>query len=163
MSELDLPTALKKGMRNLASGVCVISGLNIDGSRAAMTASSVTSVSDTPPSLLVCVNKSARLDAAMSGTDTFCVNVLSKLQENVSNTCARPAEGEARFAVGNWDVDSTTGLSYLHDALSVFFCKKSLVVPYGTHNIYIGDITKVHFGGGEPDLLVYAKGGYHRV
>ncbi len=163
MTELNLGDALKKGMRNLASGVCVITALTENGKRVAMTASSVTSVSDTPPSLLVCVNKSARLDGALSKTGDFSVNVLSKDQEEISTTCAKPAEGDSRFSVGNWIIDQNTGLSYLDDALSVFICAKTRVVPYGTHNIYIGDITKVHFGDGEPDILVYAKGAYHNI
>lgn len=159
----ELAIALKRGMRNLASGVCVITALTDDGERVAMTASSVTSVSDDPPSLLVCVNKAAKMDSALDKTVDFTVNVLSHDQQEVSNTCAKPAEGDSRFNVGNWAVDETSGLSYLKDALSVFVCKKSQVVPYGTHNIYIGNIHKVHFGSGEPDILVYAKGGYYNI
>ncbi|WP_086934285.1 flavin reductase family protein [Agarilytica rhodophyticola] len=162
-NEQELSVALKQGMRNLASGVCVISALTEDGERVAMTASSVTSVSDAPPSLLVCVNKAAKMDSALAKTSDFTVNILSKDQQEVSNTCAKPAEGESRFNVGNWSVDKTTGLSYLEDALSVFICEKSQVVPYGTHNIYIGNIRKVHFGSGEPDILVYAKGAYYNI
>lgn len=163
MSEIELANALKKGMRNLASGVCIITALTKDGERVAMTASSVTSVSAEPPSLLVCVNHSARIDSAMTSTEKFAVNVLNHNQQEVSNICAKPAEGDERFGIGNWKVDETTGLSFLDDALSVFFCQKSQVVPYGTHNIYIGDIKKVHFGGDELDILVYAKGGYHLI
>lgn len=163
MSEVDLAEALKKGMRNLASGVCVLTGISNSGERVAMTASSVTSVSDDPPSLLVCINKNAKLDTVLTNTRAFSVNVLSKDQEDISNLCARPAEGESRFAVGNWVVDKATGLSYLDDALSVFICEKKHVHGYGTHNIYIGDIHKVHFGSDGPDILVYAKGAYHKI
>jgi len=163
MEDLMLADALKKGMRNLASGVCVVTALTEEGERVAMTASSVTSVSDKPPSLLVCVNKSAGIDSALTNTDAFSVNVLSKGQQEISNTCAKPTEGDSRFSVGNWVVDDQTGLSYLDDALSVFICEKSQVVAYGTHNIYIGDIVKVQFGDGEPDILVYAKGEYHKI
>lgn len=163
MSEINLADALKKGMRNLASGVCVLTGLSKSGERVAMTASSVTSVSDDPPSLLVCINKNAKLDSVLNDTVAFSVNVLSKEQEDISNLCARPAEGESRFSVGNWVIDEIGGLSYLDDALSVFFCEKKQVVPYGTHNIYIGDIHKVHFGRGGPDILVYAKGAYYKI
>lgn len=163
MTDQSLAAALKLGMRNLASGVCVITALNDKGERVAMTASSVTSVSDNPPSLLVCVNKSAKLDAALSTTRGFTVNVLNYQQQDVSNICARPAEGESRFAVGNWLIDETTGLSYLSDALSTFICEKTQVVPYGTHNIYIGDITAVRFGPEGQGVLVYAQSAYHRI
>lgn len=163
MNDQELADALKKGMRNLASGVCVITALTEGNERVAMTASSVTSVSDNPPSLLVCVNKSARIDSALSKTVDFTVNVLSNDQQEISNNCAKPAKGDSRFSTGNWAIDKDTGLSFLDDSLSVFVCEKKKVVSYGTHNIYIGDITKVHFGGGEPDILVYAKGTYHNI
>ncbi len=162
MSDQSLSEALKQGMRNLASGVCVVTAQTQTGDRVAMTASSVTSVSAEPPSLLVCVNQSATLDGVLAKTTPFTVNVLSSHQQDVSNICASPAEGESRFNVGNWVVDEASGLSYLSDALVTFFCEKTTIVPYGTHNIYIGDITKVAFGESE-DILVYAKGAYHNL
>lgn len=163
MSSNELGEALKKGMRNLASGVCVISSTDPNGSRAAMTASSVTSVSAEPPSLLVCVNKSAALDSILSSSSMFSVSVLNSDQENESNTCASPSEGKSRFEVGNWQVDEESGLSYLSDALSIFFCEKKQAVPYGTHNIYIGDITGVEFGAKQEGVLIYAQGAYHAI
>ncbi len=163
MSEKNLSEDLKKGMRNLASGVCVITSISEDGERVAMTASSVTSVSDNPASLLVCINKSAKLDTILHTQTRFTVNVLSNDQQDVSNTCAKPAEGESRFEVGNWARDEDTGLPYLSDALSVFFCEKSKVIEYGTHNIYIGNIQQVNYSEDSQDILVYAKGGYHKI
>ena len=157
----DLGAALKQGMRYLASGVCVITGETKEGERIAMTASSVTSVSDNPPSLLVCINKSAKMDTALSETAGFTVNVLAKEHEQVSNNCAKPAEGDSRFNEGNWVKDERSGLFYLDDALSVFVCEKKQVVPYGTHNIYIGNITEVLVGAEHKELLVYANGSYH--
>ncbi|MFL0811273.1 MAG: flavin reductase family protein [Agarilytica sp.] len=163
MSEQQLGDALKKGMRNLASGVCVISCIDENGKRFAMTASSLTSVSAEPPSLLVCVNKNAALEAVLSKASKFSVSVLNSNQEEVSNTCATPAESENRFNVGNWATDEASGLSYLSDALSIFFCEKKQTVPYGTHSIYIGDITSVEFGDGSAGVLVYARGAYHSI
>ncbi len=163
MSDQNLGDALKQGMRNFASGVCVITARSESGERVAMTASSVTSVSAEPPSLLVCVNKSASADAVLATTTGFTVNVLSAGQQDVSNTCASPAEGDSRFDVGNWVIDEATGLSYLSDALTTFFCTKTQSVPYGTHNIYIGEITKVALGESDEGILIYAKGAYHSI
>lgn len=159
--EEDLAQALRMGMRNLASGVCVITATNQTGERVAMTASSVTSVSDNPPSLLVCVNRQAKIDGALAETDNFAVNVLSREHEDVSNLCAAPSEGDSRFQSGNWVKDGASGLFYLGDALSTFFCRKMQTVSYGTHNIYIGNIEKVILGNPSAELLVYANGAYH--
>ena len=48
-------------MRFLASSVSVVSAKDSDGKLYAMTASSVTSLTIEPPSILVCVNKGASI------------------------------------------------------------------------------------------------------
>ncbi len=148
-------------MRHLASGVWGITAESQDGERVAMTASSVTSVSDNPPSLLVCVNKSTTMDSVLAKTAPFTVNILGKDQEAISNNCASPGEAESRFATGNWEKDAKSGLYYLRDALSVFICEKRQVVSYGTHSIYIGNVVDVKLGGQSSSPLVYARGAYH--
>ena len=159
----DLGAAMKQGMRYLASGVGVVTAKSADGERFAMTASSVTSVSDNPPSLLVCVNKSARMDAVMTESDSFAINILAKQHQEVSNNCAKPADGDSRFQLGDWQQCEDSELFYLKDAPSVFICKKSNVFEYGTHNIYIGDITKVVVADEDSELLVYANGAYRYI
>lgn len=157
----DLSAALKQGMRFLASGVCVVTAQTENNERVAMTASSVTSVSDAPPSLLVCVNQQARIDEAMAATEHFAINVLSHAQEEVSQICSQPSEGDDRFQSGNWVQDPESQLYYLDDALSVFVCKRVKSVAHGTHNIHIGNIESVKLGSDEAKMLVYANGGYH--
>ena len=52
-------------MRHLAASVSIISAKDSGGKPYAMTASSVTSLSMEPPSILVCVNKSAGIHKAL--------------------------------------------------------------------------------------------------
>lgn len=157
----DLQQGLRLGMRCLASGVSIVSGLSDDGERCAMTASSVTSVSSEPPSLLVCVNRLARMTDVLNNSSQFCINILSAEQKNVSEACATPELGEERFAVGNWNQHSPTGLYYLSDSPAVFVCEKQQAVDHGTHTIYIANISDVYVASGKQTLLVYADGAYH--
>lgn len=160
---MDLQQGLRQGMRCLASGVCIVTGLGSEGERCAMTASSVTSVSGEPPSLLVCINKSATMDAILESSEHLCVNVLAAAQQDVSEVCATADLGDERFSVGEWEVDQTSGLSYLLNTPAVFLCKKQKVVSYGTHSIYIADICEVLLANEKQKALVYADGGYHHV
>ena len=157
----NLSNGLRQGMRSLASGVCIVSGLNADGERAAMTASSVTSVSDEPPSLLVCVNKTARMDHILQNSDYFCVNILSSSHQDVSEVCATPDAGEGRFDVGSWSQHEGTGLHYIDNAPAVFICHKQRLVPHGTHSIYIANVDEVLVSDKKHQHLVYANGRYH--
>ncbi len=157
----DLTEGLRQGMRSLASGVCVVSGLKDDGERAAMTASSVTSVSDDPPSLLVCVNKAARMDDVLFHSEYFCVNILSSDHQDVSEICATPETGEERFSVGSWSRHEKNGLHYINNAPAVFICHKQRVVDHGTHSIYIANVDEVLVSDKKHQHLVYADGRYH--
>ncbi len=155
----ELAVQMKEGMRRLASGVSVVSAAH-EGVRFAMTASSVTSVSDSPASLLVCVNKQARFSQPMHSGDHFCVSLLSAAQQDISNTCAMPNDEEVRFATGNWCKDETTGLFYLKDAQAAFICKKAQKIEHGTHDIFIGNIEKIHINSDDINPLIYLNGGY---
>jgi flavin reductase len=160
---VDLAQALRSGMRRLASGVSILAVNDPSLGRLAMTASSVTSVSDNPPSLLVCVNTANTMATAMQRTTHFSVNILSATQDAISTLCASGEQGEARFGEGVWHADSETGLPYLDSAEAVFICCKEQVIRHGTHDIFIGNITRVLVNDEPVNPLIYLNGGYHRL
>ncbi|MFT7559695.1 MAG: flavin reductase [Flavobacteriales bacterium] len=155
----DLNEGFRLGMRTLAAGVSVISAVNGE-ERAAMTVSSLTSVSDQPPSLLVCVNKATRMDTIIENADRFVVNILASHQQDVSNICARAEAGEQRFETGDWAKDELSGQYYLADALTVFICEKTQTVEYGTHNVVFGNIIEVRRVAEPHQPLIYVNGSY---
>ncbi len=162
MQSVEMGLAMKEGMRRLASGVCVITTQSADGTPYAMTATSVTSVSDSPASLLVCINRNARMYEAISTGGRFCVNLLRQGQEGISNRCASGDQGSSRFDVGSWTMDD--GLPYVKDGLAAFFCRQDQAIEYGTHRIVIGVIDKVLVNdGADIEPLLYLNGGYHGV
>lgn len=157
----NLADTMREGMRRLASGVCVISSV-VDGHRYAMTATSVTSVSDSPASLLVCINQEAALQRWMTPGREFVVNVLHRNQETVSNLCASKGEQE-RFSEGDWQ-ENNNDLPYLGDALANFFCRvDNEPYIYGTHQIVIGRLDSVTIQRGEINPLIYLDGSYHGI
>jgi flavin reductase (DIM6/NTAB) family NADH-FMN oxidoreductase RutF len=158
----NLAQAMRNGMRRLPSGVCVVSAQAADGRKYAMTASSVTSVSDNPPSLLVCVNQQARICPVLTPSQRFAVNILGKDHQDISVLCATGDQGEKRFNLGKWLLapDQTP---YLQDAEAVFECEVDLVQPYGTHNIIVGKIIAVRVASSGPAPLVYLDGSYRNI
>lgn len=163
MQEIELGQAMKEGMRRLASGVAVIAARGADGYRTAMTATSVTSVSDKPASLLVCVNRATSLHTVLEKGADFSVNVLASAQQDISNHCSRGDQGENRFSVGDWQASGEQETPYLNGSLVTFICRQSKTVTHGTHDIVIGEIERVLIAeAGEVDPLVYLNGGYRR-
>lgn len=158
----DLVQSMKAGMRRLAAGVSVISAVDHNGVRYAMTASSVTSVSDSPPSLLVCVNQAARICPVLAVGQRFAVNLLAQSHAEVSIVCSTGEQGDKRFDVGHWAVTALQ-TPIIADAEAVFECTVDVVQPYGTHNIVMAKIDSVIISNGAADPLIYCDGGYRRL
>lgn len=159
MKSVEMSDAMKEGMRRLASGVCVITSKDSSGNPYAMTATSVTSVSDQPASLLVCINKETRMFQAIEDGGDFCVNLLNHDQEEISNLCASGDQGAARFETGDWQEQRE--LPYLEGGLAAFFCRQEQSIDFGTHRIVIGEIQEVLVAAEETiNPLIYLNGGY---
>jgi flavin reductase (DIM6/NTAB) family NADH-FMN oxidoreductase RutF len=155
----NVADAMKLGMRRLAAGVCILSTQIPSDQRFAMTVSSVTSVSDSPASLLVCVNKMVSQQEYLTKQGSvFAVNVLSQHHQELSDVCAGRYPGRNRFELGNWV--EVAGVPTLADAPAVFICKTDQVASYGTHKIIIGAISQVILQESELNPLLYVDGSY---
>lgn len=122
---------------------CMGAAVNIittDGpaGRAGFTASAVCSVTDTPPTLLVCLNRGASVWPVFNENRTLCVNTLSAGQESLSNLFGGKTPMEHRFAAARWQT-GVTGCPQLEEALVSFDCRISQVVSVGTHDILFCD------------------------
>lgn len=153
----DIATALRKGLRSLAKAVVVITCRH-QGQRFAMTATAVSELSMDPPSMLICVNRSASLFAPLSEGADFCINILTARQLEISSLCAGREKGEARFAIGDWRC-SPLGHAYLADAQASFFCRNVANTRFGTHGVFIGEVQAV-LDLAPIDPLVYMDGRY---
>ena len=71
------PELFRQGMRSLFSGVCIISTID-GGERVGLVASSVTSVSMEPPTLLVCINKNASAHDVVMRSGVFAITILAE-------------------------------------------------------------------------------------
>ncbi len=159
---MDKAENMFDGMRRMLASVTIVTANNARGERFAMTASSVTSVSGEPQSLLVCVNKKAGLDHAIEESKHFCISVLSPKHKQIAVNCATP-ELENRFEHGNWHQHDDTGLHFLADAEAVFFCQKQLTQEYGTHHVYIADVIETRVSQEQVNPLGYLDGDYLRL
>ena len=144
-------------MRGLAKAVTVISCCH-GSTRYAMTATAVNELSLDPPSMIICVNKSASLFAALADGANFGINVLHASQADISALCSGQAKGEARFALGSWR-DSMLGPPYLVEAQSTFVCRNVSRHEFGTHGIFVGQVEEVYMRD-RNDPLVYMDGRY---
>lgn len=150
----------KNAMSSLTSAVNIVTTMGASG-RHGFTASAVCSVTDTPPTLLVCMNKASRSHANFVENKILTVNVLGAQHEQLSNAFASKLSSEERFAYGDW-IELETGAPVLEDALVSFDCEIEQIQEVGTHTIFICPIVAIQKNQ-EDQALVYFNRAYHQV
>ncbi|CFQ93974.1 NADH-dependent FMN reductase RutF [Yersinia enterocolitica] len=123
----------RDAMARLGSAVNIITTDGPAG-RAGFTASAVCSVTDSPPTLLVCLNRSASVYAVFKQNQTLCVNTLCAEHESLSNLFGGKTTMEMRFSAAQWST-LVTGSPVLNGAVASFDCHITQVVSVGTHDI----------------------------
>lgn len=131
--------------------------------RAGFTATAVTPVTDSPASLLVCVNTTSRSAQALLSNRIFCVNTLGAADRGLADVFAGRAglQGQERFSQGQWDV-LETGSPALVTGLVSFDCRLSDARIVATHHVIIGEIVRIRLGPPQP-ALVYQGRFYHEL
>jgi len=150
----------RHAMAGLAAAVNVITS-DGPGGRAGFTATAVCSVTDDPPTLLVCLNRSASVHAAFSANATLCVNTLAHGQHELSNLFGGKTDMAERFAAAQWH-RWVTGAPVLEGAAASFDCRVSKTVSVGTHDILFCEVVALERQG-EAAGLVYFDRQYHGV
>ncbi len=149
-------------MRRVAAPVVVITTRGEVEVRG-MTAGSFTSLSLEP--LLVSFNVAlgSQMYVALSGAETFVVNVLSEAQAPLAAYFALPdLTGHEQFDL--WPHRLTEGgVPILVDTLGALTCRIVQRVPAGDHQLVIGEVEQIIEGDGEPHPLLYHDRHYRRV
>lgn len=131
---------LRRAFAEFATGVTVVT---VGGPfPRGMTANSFTSVSLSPPLLLVCVHNDAVMQQALRPARHFGVSVLGAGQEAEARHFAddsRPA-GLQQFDAVGWSPGVTTSVPLIDGALAHFECEKWRVYDGGDHTILVGAV-----------------------
>ncbi|WLE00212.1 flavin reductase family protein [Agrobacterium leguminum] len=149
------PRALRDAFGAFVTGVTIVTTRDEAEKPVGFTANSFTSVSLDPPLLLICLARTSRNFATMTGAKNFAVNILSEGQKDLSNTFARPVED--RFAAAIWS-DAPAGSPVFADVAAWFECSMQEVIEAGDHVILLGRIDAFENSG--LNGLGYARGGY---
>ncbi len=151
----------REAMARFGAAVSVVT-TDGPGGRRGFTASAVCSVTDDPPTLLVCVNRANDSHAALLANGVLCVNTLAAGQQDVSAVFSDAAAGpELRFTVGEWHT-LVTGAPALLGAVVSFDCRVAQVTEVGTHSVMFGEVVAIRHGNVH-DALIYFGRGYHPV
>ncbi|SCG69262.1 flavin reductase family protein [Micromonospora halophytica] len=152
------PAEFTRAMARVPGPVTVVTTIDAAGQRWGFTASSFSSLSLSPPLVLICLDKAASTYEAFATTDRFMINVLRREQSAIALRFAR--SGVDRFADGDV-VPLERGLPGIPEALVRVACSLHQVLDGGDHSILIGRVEATHVGDGAP--LIYCDRGFQRL
>jgi flavin reductase len=153
----------REAMARLGAAVTIVT-TDGPGGRRGFTASAVCSVTDDPPTLLVCVNRGNNSHDALVANGVLCVNTLTHAQQPLSPVFAGALDEDTqpgRFAHGHW-TRLATGAPVLEDAAVTFDCRIAQRVEVGTHTVLFCEVEAIRIGEVEEGLIYYGRS-YHRV
>jgi flavin reductase len=158
-AELSIET-FRDAMAQLGAAVHVIT-TDGPGGRAGFTASAVCSVTDTPPSVLVCINRSSSAYPTVTENGQVCINTLSADQHDISSGFSKKGTMDDRFAHGTW-IEREARPPRLADASASIDCKIVSRTQVGTHDILICEVSEIT-SNAHPGVLIYYDRKYHRI
>ena len=156
------PASFREAMSRLGAAVHVITTAG-PGGKTGVTATAVCSVSDTPPTLLMCLNRRSQTNPVVVENGVFCVNTLGHHGAEIADVFAgrTGVQGSDRFTTGEWVV-LETGSPVLVSAVVAFDCRIIEVRAVASHNVFFGAVEAVRLGPVGP-ALVYHERAYKRV
>ncbi|HEY9474913.1 MAG TPA: flavin reductase family protein [Mycobacteriales bacterium] len=149
-------------MSRFATGVTV---LTVGGEHChGMTANAFGSVSLSPPLVLCCVARTARMHEAITAQRRFAVSMLGADQEAVARyfTDRRRPQGAVQFDRVDWVAGPYSGAPLLSGSLAWVECALTECYDGGDHSIFLGAVLGCGYGPDRSALLFFG-GDFHQV
>lgn len=149
----------RNAMAFCAAGVHVITTDGAAG-RYGITMTALAAVTDSPPTLMLCVNRSTRIYPILRENGLLCVNVLSAGQRDVAEHFAglTALTPEERFEQHIWH-RGQSGQLQVDGALAHLHGRITAQQEIGTHGVFFVEIDeiRVHGGTGDAALLYFSR------
>lgn len=157
-----LRVRFRDAMANLPAAVNIVTTAGAAG-RCGITATALCSVSDSPPTLLFCINRNSSTIATFECNRDICVNVLpaggdelARHFAGMSGLCMEDRFGKAAWSAG-------PGAPPRLDAALVSLTGRIVeMTPVGTHVVLFAGITDVQVRD-DADALVYFDRTFRRI
>lgn len=152
----------REAMANLPAAVNIVTTQGAGG-RCGITATAVCSITDTPPTLLVCVNRNSAMNPVFQQNGRLCVNVLNHQQEEMARHFAgmTTLAMADRFLLDGWQ-EGSLGQPILNNALASLEGEISQIQTLGTHQLYLLEVRHIWLAQ-EGDGLIYFKRRFHAL
>lgn len=143
---------LKVAMRHMPSPVAIVTATDpVTKLPCGLAVTAYIPVSMDPPSMQICINRSASAYGALLAAGSFAINVLGIDCEPVLRCFSDPAKKSDRFSGEHWQFHKS--LPYLPQANTTIFCRIAEKHDFGTHTAIIGLVDEVFRGDVSPPAV----------
>jgi len=149
------PLELRRAFGSFATGVTIVTALDLRGRPVGLTANSFSSVSLDPPLVLWSQSLAAPSHGVFREAGRFAISILAEDQAGLSDRFARG--GGDKFA-GVAVRAGLDGLPLIEGAAACLECARVAIYPGGDHAIFLGRVERFERHGRRP--LVFAGGRY---
>jgi flavin reductase (DIM6/NTAB) family NADH-FMN oxidoreductase RutF len=159
-SDADL---FRQAFRRYASTVVLVTYVDSDGRPSGLTATSMCSLSPSPPSLLVCINRATRAFSEITERGLYGINILSVGQRSVALHCSRP--GMDKELLPEWLAPDGTDhpTPRLKGSLAHLECAVGTSYEAYSHHVFLGLIQEVWLNPVQDPPLLYHGGAYGQL
>ena len=153
----------RQAFRRHATTVALVTYFDSTGQPSGMTATSLSSLSATPPSLLVSIARGSRAHGEITSQGRFGVNLLSVAQRSVALHCGRA--GSDKHLRPSWLVQgiAADATPRLVGALAHLECTVGSSYDAYSHSIFVGLIKRVWLNPVDAPPLLYHGGAYSQL
>ena len=153
--DLD-PQAYKDVLSRFASGVTVVTTL-CDDRPHGLTVSAFSSVSATPPRVLVCLGNGTDSRPLVERAGHFAVHILGREHVALGSRFAKTTPGLTDLFEGLAYRVERTGSPVLVDCLAWLDCRVESVLPVGDHTVFVGAVEAAGGGEREGEPVLYYR------
>ncbi|MBL3701003.1 4-hydroxyphenylacetate 3-monooxygenase reductase subunit [Leucobacter luti] len=129
-------------MASLASAVSIVTTAGPAGT-GGITVSAVSSVTDTPPTILVCVNRLSGMHAAFRGNGRLAINLLSGEQSQMALHFAGATQVPMAERLSWPDWETSDGLPVLRGVVVRATGRIVRDIEVGTHSVFFVELDRV--------------------
>lgn len=158
----DIKKIFRDAMAALGAGVNVITTNGIAG-KCGLTATAVVSITDTPPTMMVSINRNSATNETFKANSRMAVNILNANQQLVAEYFGgmHQVTMEERFAAFDF-IEGKGKLPILQGAIANL--EGSIVATHevGTHTLFILELDSMEMTN-NGDALVYFNRSFHQL
>jgi flavin reductase (DIM6/NTAB) family NADH-FMN oxidoreductase RutF len=148
--------AFKDVLSRFASGVTVVT-TSCDGKPHGLTVSAFSSVSATPPRVLIVLGNETDSKPLVERAGRFAVHILGRDHAALGPRFAKLVPGAGDPFAGLDYRTERTGCPILHDCLAWLDCHVDAAMEIGDHTVFVGAVEAAGHGAAEGEPVLYYR------